>query len=373
LAVHHRYDLLAAIGALRSTLSVSGTHGKTTTSALLTLGLEAAGVHPAFLIGGVVAPFDTGSRWTDGEWLVLEGDESDSTFLAPPRRGCLVTNIEADHLDHHGTFDDLLAAFARFVAETDGPAVLCGDDGATRRLATTTTTAITYGRSPGVDAAITDVIAEPHGTTWTLRWRGESLVVSVPRPGEHLVLNATAALVLAGAVGVDLDAAARGIADYAGVGRRYERRGRSAGVELIDDYAHLPTEVRAVLEAARQSGPRRLVAVFQPHRYSRTADHHADYATAFDAADVVVITDIYPAGEEPIAGVDGRLVFDAVAAADPGRAVHWAPTRADLVAVLAEVLADGDLCLTMGAGDLTTLPDDLLTVLDSRGAADDRG
>ena len=369
--VAHRYDLLAAIGACRRTLSVSGTHGKTTTSALLALTLEGAGLDPSFIIGGLVAGFDSGSRWTGGEWFVLEADESDSTFLAPPRAGAIVTNIEPDHLDHHGTFEDLIAAFERFCIETDGPAVICADDVGAAPLIDVTPNAVSYGTSGLADYVISSIEPSPTGgSDWTVTDpAGGEHRLHVALPGHHLVLNATAAFTLAVSVGADADGAISGLSRYRGVGRRFERRGSAGGVTFIDDYAHLPTEVRAVLGAARSGavvgGWSRVVAVFQPHRFSRTRDVWREYADAFELADVVVVTDIYPAGEAPIDGITGRLVADAVADAHHSADVRYLATRADLVAALPSLLRPDDLCLTMGAGDLTTLPDDLISHLDA--------
>lgn len=367
--VAHRYDLLAAVGAVRRTLSVSGTHGKTTTSALLALALDAAGLDPSFIIGGEVAGFGAGWRWTDGEWLVLEADESDSTFLAPPRAGAIVTNVEPDHLDHHGSVDALFAAFERFVAGTDGPVVVCADDPGSAALIDRCATASSYGWSADAAHVIADVaVAADGGSTWTVTGPdGRVHRLAVDLPGRHLVANATAAFILATLVGADPERAAAGIARYAGVGRRFEHRGDAAGVRFVDDYAHMPAEVRAVLSAARAvPGHRRIVGVFQPHRYSRTAAVWRDYAEAFDDADVVVVTDVYPAGEAPVPGVSGELVADAVRRARPGADVRWMPTRDDLLRDLPELLAGGDLCLTMGAGDLTTLPDQLIAALEGR-------
>lgn len=371
--VAHRYDLLAAIGATRRTLSISGTHGKTTTSALTALALDGAGLDPSFIIGGTVPGLGAGSgagaRWTASEWFVLEADESDSTFLAPPRAGAVITNIEPDHLDHHGSFEELVAAFERFADGTEGPVIICADDVGAAPLIDQFPQAHSYGESGLADFVISDVDATD-GMRWTLTDPdGMEHHLSLPLPGRHLVLNATAAFALAVSIGADPVGAAAGIARYRGVGRRFEHRGATAGITFIDDYAHMPTEVRAVLDAATSGaaagGWDRIVAVFQPHRYSRTGSVWREYADAFAAADVVVITDIYAAGETPVDGVTGRLVVDAVAAAHPHAEVLWLPTRADLLAGLPALLGTGDLCLTMGAGDLTTLPDQLIAALEA--------
>ena len=330
--VGHRYDLLAAIGETRRTLSVSGTHGKTTTSALLALALDGAGLDPSFIIGGNVAGFGSGSRWTESEWLVLEADESDSTFLAPVRAGAIITNIEPDHLDHHGGFDELILAFERFAVETGGPVVICADDVGAAPLIDLTPGAVSYGVSEMADMVIADIETGADGTTWTVTDPDDTTTpLRIAFPGHHLVLNATAAFSLAVAVGAEPEAAATGIARYAGVGRRFEQRGSAGGVTFVDDYAHMPTEVRAVLSAARTSvGDGRIVAVFQPHRYSRTADVWREYAEAFDLADVIVVCDVYAAGEDPIEGISGELIVDAIGrrATPRPRDRHADPRRA---------------------------------------------
>jgi UDP-N-acetylmuramate--alanine ligase len=320
---------------------------------------------PSFIIGGVVAGFGAGWRWTDGEWLVLEADESDSTFLAPPRAGAIVTNVEPDHLDHHGSYEGLLSAFETFVAGTAGPTIVCADDAGAASLGTGAVER--YGERPDHDWCIADVATAATGSTWSVAASGgRRFALSVPLPGRHLVLNATAAFALAVDIGADPAGAAAGIAAYRGVGRRFERRGSAGGVDFIDDYAHAPAEVVAVLGAVAALDPERVVAVFQPHRYSRTGDLWADYAEAFDGADVVVLTEIYAAGEAPVEGVSGQLVVDAVRRARPDADVRWMPTRAALVDGLDDLLRPGDLCLTMGAGDLTTLPDDLIARIGAR-------
>lgn len=378
IAVGHRHDLLAAIGSTKRTLSISGTHGKTTTSALTALGLEGAGYLPSFIIGGDVAGFDPGARWTSGEWLVLEADESDSTFLAPPRAGAVVTNIEADHLDHHGDFAELVKAFERFVDETDGPVLVCLDDPQAAMLARRepapgigNPSMVTYGTADDADYRIGEVHQDRDGVEWMVNWNarpgsapdgrdGDRQMLRIGIPGMHLVRNATAAFGLAVELGADARLVAGGIGRYQGVGRRFERRGVAGGVTFIDDYAHLPAEVRAVLGAASVGDWERIVCVFQPHRFSRTAAVWRDYATAFDGADVVVVTEIYAAGETPIASMTVELIVGAVGQERPDQLVHWMPTREDLVGELPSMLRPGDLCLTLGAGDLTTLPDDLI-------------
>lgn len=365
--VCHRFDLLRAIGATRSTLAVSGTHGKTTTSALCALALDHAGMNPSFIIGADVPGLGGGARWTESPWLVLEADESDSTFLAPPRAGSIVTNIEADHLDHHGNLANLIDAFAEFAVGTDGPTVICVDDPIAAQLArdlarrpATADRLLTYGSSDEALLRIIDPVREQQGTAWGVTGGpldGRRLTVELP--GMHLVRNATAACALAVAVGAEPTDAIGGIGRYRGAARRYEFRGTSGGVTFIDDYAHLPTEVRAVMSAA-STGESRVVCVFQPHRFSRTEAVWNDYGDAFDGADLLVVTEIYAAGESPRPGVTGRLIVDAVRSKRPDQQIEWLPTRRDLLDRLPELLQPGDVCLTLGAGDLTTLPDQLI-------------
>jgi len=352
--VLRRADVLSALTALRRTIAVAGTHGKTTTSSLLAVALTSAGMDPSFVVGGVIAGFGTGARWGAGEWLVVEADESDGTFLDLDVELAVLTSVEPDHLEHYGGFDTLVDAFALFVARAGGPRLVCADDPVAAGLAGATST---YGFHAGADVRIIDYEATGAATAFTLEGLGR---VTVPLPGRHNARNATAAVAAAVAAGASFDDAAAGVAAFAGVGRRSQVRGERDGVTFVDDYAHLPGEVAPTLAAAREGGWSRVVAVFQPHRYSRTEALWADFADAFTDADVVVVTEIYPAGEPPRAGVSGRLVADAVRDAHARAHVEWLPERADVVAFLRRELRAGDLCLTLGAGDLTTLPDELL-------------
>lgn len=357
--VLRRADVLAALTGLRRTIAVAGTHGKTTTSALLSCALFAAGLDPSFVVGGEIAGFGTGARWGSGEWLVVEADESDGTFLDLDVGIAVVTSVEPDHLEHYGGFDALVDAFSLFLSD-GGVRLVCADDPIATRLGAACS-ATTYGFEPAADLGMVDYHATRSATSFTLVGDGAELGrVQVPLPGRHNARNATAAIGAALLAGATFDAAATGIAAFAGVGRRSQLRGERAGVTYVDDYAHLPGEVAPTLAAAREGGWRRVVCVFQPHRYSRTEALWADFADAFADADVVVVTDIYSAGEPARPGVSGRLVADAVRDAHPSARVEWLPERADVVTFLRRELREGDLCLTLGAGDLTTLPDELL-------------
>ncbi len=357
--VLRRAEALAAIAGMRRAIAVAGTHGKTTTSSMLTLVLMEAGLRPSFIIGGEVSQIGTGAGWDDSPWLVVEADESDGTFLELPRHAAVVTSVEPDHLEHYGDFEALRSAFARFLAETPGPTVVCADDPIAAELGRACG-ATTYGTDEDADYRMVDLAFGRDGTTFTLAHGGGVLgQVHLPVAGDYNARNATAAVVMGLQLGVAFEVGAQALARYGGVARRLEHRGEVAGVTFIDDYAHLPTEVADVLGAAAQGGWERIVCVFQPHRYSRTAALWPDFADAFDRADVLAVTDIYPAGEAPRPGITGQLVAQAVLDAHPWRRLAYLPHRDDVIAYLDHELRPGDLCLTLGAGDLTSVPDEV--------------
>jgi UDP-N-acetylmuramate--alanine ligase len=358
--VFRRAETLAAIAATRRTVAVTGTHGKTTTSSMLALVLVEAGLRPSFIIGGELNEIGTGAAWADGEWFVVEADESDGTFLELGAEAVLVGNVEPDHLEHYGGFEQLVAAFDRFLAATPGPRVACADDPVAARLAAAHG-AVTYGTAEAADYRMVGVERSRAGVSFSVVHGGAVLgSVRLPIPGVHNARNACGALVLATLLGAPFEAAVRALARYAGVARRFEFRGERDGVTFVDDYAHLPAEVQAALAAAADGGWKRIVCVFQPHRYSRTASLGATFADAFVGADVVVVTDVYSAGETPRPGVTGKLIVDAVLDAHPSARVIWLPARHELAAQLRRVLAPGDLCLTLGAGDIGGLAGELL-------------
>ena len=359
-----RADVLTAICAQRSTVAVAGTHGKTTTASMLALVLRQAGVRPSFIIGGDVNEIGTGAAWDSGDLLVVEADESDGTFVRLPRSAAVVTNVEPDHLDHHGGYRELLAAFRRFVEETGGPVIVGVDDPDGAHLVASTD-AVGIGTAEGADWRITDVGEAWEGVRFTLTAPdGDRLPLSLPVPGLHNARNAACAAAISRLLGMPSDPIIEGLGNFGGVARRFEHRGSSGGVEFVDDYAHLPTEVRATIAAASSGSWRRLVAVFQPHRYSRTEALWSDFGNAFEGADRIYVTDVYPAGEAPRPGVSGQLIVDAVERAFPGTDIHYIQRREELVVALADDLVAGDLCLTMGAGDLTSVPDEVRGRLD---------
>jgi UDP-N-acetylmuramate--alanine ligase len=313
-------------------------------------------LRPSFIIGGEVNEIGTGAVWDDGEWFVVEADESDGTFLELGPEAALVTNVEPDHLEHYGGFESLSDAFVRFLAEVPGPRVVCADDPLLAALAHRT-----YGTSPDADYRMVDVEGGRSRVRFTVERDGLALGdVTLPVPGLHNARNACGALAMGLELGVPFEAAARALARYGGVARRFQFRGERDGVVFVDDYAHLPSEVRAALAAARDGGWRRVLAVFQPHRFSRTAALWRDFADAFVDADLVVLTDVYAAGEAPRPGVSGKLLVNAVLDAHPQARVAYLPGRSDLAPYLRRTLRPGDVCMTLGAGDITSLVDELL-------------
>jgi len=367
--VFRRTEILPAIAATRRTIAVAGTHGKTTTSSMLALVLVEANTHPSFIIGGDVNEIGSGAAWGDGEWFVIEADESDRTFLSLGAEIAMVTNVEPDHLSTYDNDpDQLRAAFVEF-ASAAAVCIACIDDPGAADLAGVVG-AITYGTSPDADYRMTDVELSRSSVSFTMVHAGVDLVrIDLPTPGLHNARNAAAAVVAAIKAGAPVDAAARALSRFGGVARRFEFRGEANGVVFVDDYAHLPTEVAAAIAAAADGDWKRIVCVFQPHRFSRTADLWRDFGGAFQQADQLVITGVYPAGEIPLPGVTSKLVVDAVLDQDPQFPVAWMPRLPDTVEWLVSHLRPGDLCLTLGAGDLTGVPDVVIERIEARGAA----
>lgn len=360
--VLRRAEVLAAICAQRSSIAVAGTHGKTTTSSMLSLILVEAGWHPSFIIGGDVIELGGGAVWGDGEWFVVEADESDGTFLELPRKAAIINNVAPDHLDHYGGYDGLRDAFARFARETDGPVVI-GDAPDLAELTDGVRNIVTVGLDPQSRYVIESVSRERANVRFSLRRGARSIGdYTVPTAGMHNVRNAAVAAAMALELGVSVDATQAALGRFAGVARRFQFRGTQRGVDYVEDYAHLPEEVQAAVSAAVDGKWSRVVAVFQPHLFSRTMQLADDFATSFDGADHVIVTDIYAAREDPVPGVTGQLVVDAVRAARPDLGVTWLPGRTDLARHLVGAMQPGELCLLLSAGDLTSVPDEVAAI-----------
>ncbi len=364
--VFSRADVLSAIAETKRTAAVAGTHGKTTTSSMLALVLIEAGWSPSFMIGGELNEVGTGAVWDAGEWLVLEADESDGTFLRLEHDVALVTSVEADHLSYWGSFDALRDAFAEFLVASHALKVVSADDPVASDLGRRAGV-VSYGTTESADYVMSDLDLRRSSTSFGMRHGGVEVAhVSLPVPGVHNARNAAGALATGLEMGVDPDQACRALARFAGVARRFEFRGSIHGISFVDDYAHLPSEVEAAIATANLADATRVVCVFQPHRYTRTAELWRELGVALAEADVLVVTDVHPAGEAPIPGVSGKLVADAASEHRRSADVVYAATREELVSFLGSLLVAGDLCLTLGAGDLTQLPDDLLEGLAKR-------
>ncbi len=360
LVIVRRPAMMAALTRLRPTVAVAGTHGKTTTSSMLSLILLSADLSPSYLLGADVAGVGAGAVWGDGDLLVMEADESYGAFehLTPVMTA--ITNVEADHLDHYGTLDRLEGAFIDLLGRTGGTSVVMTDDPGASRVGAAVG-AVRVGTGADVDAPIRAVELGRSSSRFTLGLpTGGEIDLLVGSPGLHNVRNAAVAAVSAAVLGASADAIARGLGRFAGVPRRFEFRGEARGITFVDDYAHLPAEVEATLAAASAGGFGRIVAVFQPHRYTRTQNVAASFVGVFDLADLVVVTDVYSAGEEAIPGVSGRLVADAAEQGRSAGTVRYVEDRRLVADEVLELLSEGDLCLTLGAGDLTELPDVLL-------------
>ncbi len=359
--VIRRAEALGEVTANRELVGIAGTHGKTTTTVMTAAALAAAGRDPTVIVGGRVAAWE-GNLLSGGDTLyVVEADEYDRSFLALTPTVAVVNNIEADHLDIYADLADIKQAFAQFVrgART---VVLNADDAGANSLPTPSSAEIMrFGiDSPDARVVARDLVLEPTGSSYRVVFDDESLgSVRLQIPGRHNVLNSLAAVSGGLALGADFGALARGLATYAGVERRFQVLGEARGVAVVDDYAHNPGKVAAVVATARIAYPnRRLVVAFQPHLFTRTRDFAGEFGASLAGADAVFLTEIYPAREQPIAGVTSQLVADAVAAA--GGNVVWRGERANLGAALAAAVRNGDLVLTVGAGDITKTGPELL-------------
>ena len=341
-------------------VGISGTHGKTTTTVMTTEALAAAGLNPTGIAGGRVSSWGGNARVAGDELFVVEADEFDKAFLTLQPTVAVVNNVEPDHLECYGSMEALEDAFVEFAGRARVAVVSADDAGARKVAARLATQILSFGLDAGADLRITDIVQRADRTEARLRWRdGRSIAVRLKVPGLHNLRNAVAALGVVDALGGSVEPAAAALSEFQGVGRRFERLGEFGGVAVVDDYAHHPSELSATLSAARQAFPgRRLVAVFQPHLYSRTAAHGQAMGDALAAADLVFVTEIYPAREQPIAGVSGQQVADAAERA--GADTHFEPIRADVGRTVYQALRSGDVVLTLGAGDITRVAPELV-------------
>lgn len=367
-----RAEMLAELMRLRVGIAVAGAHGKTTTTSMVALMLERAGLDPTAVIGGRLSAFGSNARLGQGEYMVAEADESDRSFLKLSPTLAIITNIDREHLEAYGSFDRLLDAFADFGNRVPfyGAVVACLDDGPTASLRSRfERRVITYGFTDGAD--VQGRFPQSDGATarcevkYALRGVPDGVGegrLALGVPGVHNLQNALAAVAIGLELGVPFGRIAGALQEFRGAERRYQHRGATRGITVIDDYGHHPTEIAAVLRAARTGGPGRIIAVFQPHRYSRTRDLLLEFGPALGLADVVVLTDIYAAGEPPIPGIDLTALADATRPAV--KELHVIPGLADLPGAVAGLAREGDLVLTLGAGSISSVGDRILAALE---------
>ena len=348
-----RAELLGEFTAMKRTIAVAGTHGKTTTSSMIVHALRAAGMQPGWLVGAPVGGGLENAEWGEGEWLVVEADESDRSMLSLKVEVGVLTNVELDHHANFGSLAELEEAFRAFLSHAE-KAIVVWD-----RPELLALTAGNVAEVEVISYDVSDPLLEGGGSRFG--WRGHEVALRIP--GAHNALNATAALEAARLAGADVQTTIEGLGGFSGAGRRFQRLGKSrGGATVYDDYAHHPTEVEATLRAARTLAHRRLVAVFQPHLYSRTELLAREFGVALALADVVAVLDVYPARErgEDHPGVSGLLIAEATADVAEGRPVYWLPTFGEAQEVLRVLLGEDDICLVMGAGNIDALGQELV-------------
>lgn len=363
----HRSDINAYLLNSRKGIAVSGSHGKTTTTSMIGCVLHSAGVDPTIIIGGESIDLGTGAVLGKGDWLVSEADESDGSFLTLKPKIAVVTNIEDDHLDHYGTIEKIREAFKIFIENLDreeGIAIVCFDNENIRTVAKELDRKIiSYAINHAADFTAKNIHTTIKGVTFEVV-RGEETLgkINLAIHGKHNVLNALATIATALEVGVSFDKIAEGLKNFHGAKRRFQVKGRVKNILVVDDYAHHPTEIAATLKAARETKPNKVVCIFQPHRYSRTQLLLKEFGSAFKEADLLILTDVYSAGEEKISGVSGELILEEVLRTT-NQAVDYIPKREDIASALKDRLSPGDLVITMGAGDIFKTGEELLNLL----------
>jgi UDP-N-acetylmuramate--alanine ligase len=366
-----RAEMLAELARLKYSIAIAGTHGKTTTTSMIATILDRAGYDPTVVVGGLLNTIGSNARLGKGDYIVLEADESDGSFLLLSPTMAVVTNIEADHLDHYKDLSEIQEAFLLFANKVPfyGATVLCLDDPAVQSLIPRLKRRfVTYGTAAQADISILESMPTGLGSTFKLRYNGGTTQTFELRvPGVHNVLNATAAFAATRDMGVEPSVIAAGLRDFQGVDRRFQIKCND-GITVVDDYAHHPTEVRATLSAAKSGGFRNIFAIFQPHRYTRTMHLMEDFARAFNLADVVLLLDIYPAGESPIEGVSTPALVEEIRRFGHKNAIY-APDYEAIETYIAENAKDGDAVVVMGAGSVTKLSDSLAVKLSRHGAA----
>jgi UDP-N-acetylmuramate--alanine ligase len=363
LPVVRRAEMLAELMRLKSCIAVAGTHGKTTTTSLVAALLDAGHFDPTVINGGIINAYGTNARLGAGDWMVVEADESDGTFLKLPADIAIVTNVDAEHLDHFKTFDAVQEAFCAFVENVPfyGFAVMCTDHPVVRQIAgrIEDRRVITYGENPQADVQLVDLSHGNGGSRFSVAFRGRGGAkhrvidnLTLPMPGRHNALNATAAIAVAHELKVGDDLIRKALENFGGVRRRFTRVGEWNGVTIIDDYGHHPVEIAAVLRAARETAKGKVIAVVQPHRYTRLSTLFEQFSTCFSDADAVIIADVYPAGEAPIQGADRDSLVAAVRARGHRQVMPLTGPK-ELAAIIRRLAKPGDYVVCLGAGNIT--------------------
>ncbi|WP_273756321.1 UDP-N-acetylmuramate--L-alanine ligase [Bartonella sp. MM73XJBT] len=358
-----RAEMLAELMRFRRAIAVGGTHGKTTTTSMIAALLDAGCFDPVVINGGIINAYGTNARMGEGDWMVVEADESDGTFLKLPADIAVITNIDAEHLDHYGNFSALRQAFRKFVENVPfyGFAVLCLDHPEVQSLASRIDDrwVITYGANPQADVRFLNLSMDGQKTHFDVLIRSrktgkktELKNLTLPMSGQHNISNATAAIAIAHELGIANEAIKKGLAEFAGVKRRFTQTGSWHGVEIFDDYGHHPVEIKAVLRAARESAKGRVIAIAQPHRYSRLSNLFDDFAACFNDADTVLIAPVYAAGEEPIVGFGARELVEHIKMAGH-RDVRLIHGLEDVVSIVSTFAQSGDYVVFLGAGNIT--------------------
>ena len=363
LPVVRRAEMLAELMRLKSCVAIAGTHGKTTTTSMVAALLDAGNFDPTVINGGIINAYGTNARVGLGDWMVVEADESDGTFLKLPADVAIVTNVDAEHLDHFKTFAAVQNAFRAFIENVPfyGFAVMCTDHPIVQRLVgrIEDRRIVTYGENPQADVRLTDLRNDGGRQTFTVLFRnrnGETVHtiadLTLPMPGRHNALNATSAVAVAHELKIPDDAIRKALAGFGGVKRRFTRAGEWNGITIIDDYGHHPVEIAAVLKAARESTKQQVIAVVQPHRYTRLQSLFEPFSTCFNDADAVIVAEVYPAGETPIKGIDRDHLVTAIRARGHRQVVPL-PAQPELAGIVKSLAKPGDYVVCLGAGNIT--------------------
>lgn len=362
-----RGEMLSHLAENKTTIAVAGTHGKTTTTSMIALALDKSKLLPTFLIGGELNDIGSNAKYGEGDYFIAEVDESDGSFLHIKPDFAVITSIESEHLDYYKTFDEIKVAFRKFIRSISpqGWVIAYGDYPIIKGLiAEEQRNYITYGLDNANTYVAKDIELSRFGSVFTvLKEDNELGKVRLKVPGNHNVLNAMATIATTLQLGIDFEKVSLFLSEFSGVKRRYQLLGSAAEITLVDDYAHHPTEVEATLKTARSGEWERIICIFQPHRFSRTWSLGRDFKDSFKLADRVILTDVYAAGEEPIPGVSGKLIVDAILEANPRSVITYLPKKSKVTEYLTQISQRGDLVLTMGAGDIWTIGEEFLESL----------